>query len=287
VEQDDKFNKALYKAWLESLPLMEPEDLPGMQIFIKTLTGKTITLDVSASETATSMKAKIQDKRASLSYAGKPLKNGDLTLKDYNIQKATTLHEGPVLDGGAAFVKKHVPKGEQTRTLKNKICEGIFKNLKFSKNKVGIHNDGFQKYSDALHDFKVRLESGDKLIEEAIEGLDGKTISVLEGVLAKKVSVHQDEKISQLAYALIPHLDELELLEGQIETLKKDYIELFVRAYIAEYAIEKGSNVQFDHEQFGRDVATQKKVLTKTRKGDGASAACAEDAPAKRSCIIS
>ena len=35
----------------------------GMQIFVKTLTGRTITLDVEASDTINNMKAKIQDEK--------------------------------------------------------------------------------------------------------------------------------------------------------------------------------------------------------------------------------
>jgi ubiquitin len=203
----------------------------GMQLFVKTLTGKTVSVEVEEGESIEDVKAKIAEKEGippeqqRLIFGGQQLQDGK-TLDDYDVGDDATLHLVLRLRGGMQlFVKTltgktvsvEVEEGESIEDVKAKIAEkeGIppeQQRLIFGGQQLqdGKTLDDYDVGDDATLHLVLRLRGGvtslfgkltgsgsfevnDKFVKQNLKGLTDEDRALMDAFVAQSLEGSSEE----------------------------------------------------------------------------------------------
>ena len=273
------------------------EDVDSMQVFAKTATGKTITLDIKASDTIDKLKSAILDASSSITFAGKPLKDGSKTLADCKILPESTLFESSRLDGGVkkTIVKqKHVAPKQALKQMQSKLKAEVEEAIAPVGENLGSLPTALRNVVDPIREKMAELDGlvrdGDvDIIADLLKGCTDAQLVQASDILNKKSGVLQAERFVQLANALICEIQMVDTAVDHLTLVKQEMVLKFCMILSSEFHFERNGTVHLAADKLlveVQDVQKYRRVIhdvARTTPG-----ACADEVIGRSSkCCIS
>jgi hypothetical protein len=281
---------------LQALQIGEHKGNSGvsMQLFVKA-GAKTLTVDVSRSDTIALLKAKILDKQGRLTYAGKPLSINTDTIESCNLPKHATLYQDGRGCGGGKLVKKALKKDELAAAVRRGIYTKVLKThglehavpkagTPLLKEIVAVITASMEKImKEHRKDGSAVKMALKRLLDPALREFD----EHLEG--KKSSGEKQEDRLTDLTFHLWPETAILDDVLDEMVRVKGETLATLGEILMIEFGSVKGggSSMTFELEALKKLVVAQMNYRAGLEHGsEPAAPAAVEEMPWTSACVI-